>query len=86
MSPLAIVYFLAFLFHSYLAMLVLARNPRNRLNWIGAAVVGCFALWSFMDIFDTIVLLPEATIRLLDHIGAIGWCSFSSLFLLVPKN
>jgi PAS domain S-box-containing protein len=82
MSPLAIVYFLAFLFHSYLALLVVARNPRNRLNWIGAAVVGCFALWSFMDIFDTILSLPVATVRLLDHIGGLGWCSFSSMFLL----
>ena len=82
MIILQFLHFFVFLIYSYLLVFLLWKDPKSLLNRVCAALLACFAVWSFGSIF--IYYNPYATkdtVRLFDNIGSIGWVSFASFSL-----
>ena len=81
MSFLPFLHFFAFLVYLYLAVFVIIKNPKSSLNRVCAAIIACFALWSFGRIFMHNPGTSKETVRLFGHIISVGVLSFSSFFL-----
>ena len=80
MNFLPFLHFFCLLVCAYLAVFVLYKDPKSLLNRACSALMICFALWNFGDIF---LQNPESTITkgmiaLLQNISSIGWIGFAS--------
>jgi hypothetical protein len=73
MSVWPFIHFLSFLVYVGLAAVLVRKNPRSSLNRVAALLIGCFALWSFAQIF---IHNPTSS-RELMH----SWQNISSLLL-----
>ncbi len=81
MNILLFLHFFAFLVYSYLLVFVLWKDPKFLLNRVFAALLACFAVWSFGLIFIYNPRASKDTVMLFDNVGSIGWISFASFFL-----
>jgi len=59
----------------------LIKDPKSWPNRSCAALLTCFALWSFGYIFVHNLNISKDTATLFGNIGSIGWSSFASFFL-----
>jgi diguanylate cyclase (GGDEF)-like protein/PAS domain S-box-containing protein len=81
MSILQLIHFFVFLIYSCLLAFLLCKDLKSLLNRVCAALLACFAVWSFGSIF---IYNPRATkdiVILFDNISSIGWVSFASFSL-----
>ena len=78
---LPFLHFFCFLLYTYLAVLVITRNPGSGLNRVCAALIGCFALWSLGAIFIHNPATAKQSVILIENLISTGWVSFSSFFL-----
>jgi len=81
MNILPFLHFFAFLVYCYLIAFVLWKDPKFSLNRVCAALLACFAVWSFRFIFIYNPNTAKDTAILFDNISSIGWASFASFFL-----
>ncbi len=81
MGSLPFIHFFCFILYVYLVIYVLFINFRAPLNRVCAALLGCFALWSFGSIFIHNQITPQRTVIILEDIISPGWISFISFFL-----
>lgn len=81
MTATSLLFMLALLTHTALAVMIYQRNPRGKLNLACITVIACFAVWSFADVFHNIPSLPVEQVRLFSNLSAFGWCSFPAAFL-----
>ncbi|MCP5102631.1 MAG: PAS domain S-box protein [bacterium] len=81
MNALPFIHFFCFIFYVYLAIFFIARNPRAPLNRACAAVMVCFALWSFGGIVSHDPDSTKAAVFFIEDVTAPGWAFFSSFFL-----
>jgi PAS domain S-box-containing protein len=81
MTVTSLLFMLALLTHTALAVVIHQRNPRGRLNLACIAVIACFVVWSFADVFHNVPSLPVWQVRLFSNVSAFGWCSFPAAFL-----
>jgi len=77
-----------FVFWTELAILlcVLLSNPKNIINRLCSALLGCFALWSFGFIFIHNNDVSKQTAMVFMNIASIGWISFWAIFFLFSLN
>jgi len=68
---------------AYLAMgvYVVAQNYRAWLNRSCAGLLFCFCIWSFGCVFLHNPAVPKNIVLRAGYFQAIGWCSFSSMYL-----
>jgi len=69
------------LVYSCLLVFILWKDSKSLLNRVCAALIACFAVWSFTLIFIYNPSVSKDTARLFDNIGSLGWLSFASFFL-----
>ncbi len=81
MNILPFLHFFAFLVYSYLLVFVLWKDPKAWLNRVCAAIIACFAIWSFGNIFIYTFNISKDTAILFGNVGSIGWISFASIVL-----
>ncbi|MHC2993911.1 MAG: diguanylate cyclase [Candidatus Atribacteria bacterium] len=81
MNILPFLHFFAFLVYSYLLVFVLWKDPKSWLNRVCAALIACFAIWSFGNIFIYTFNISKDTAILFGNVGSIGWISFASIVL-----
>ncbi|MCP5107014.1 MAG: hypothetical protein GY950_26755, partial [bacterium] len=67
--------------YGYLAFHVFLKNPRALVNRVCMVIFICMGTWSFSMCFIHNPHTSIETARLFSSIGAVGWASFSSLFL-----
>ena len=82
MNIFQLLYFFVFLIYSGLLVFLLSKDSKSLLNRVCAALLACFAVWSFGSIF--IYYNPHVTkdtVILVDNIGSLGWVSFASFSL-----
>lgn len=77
----SLLYTIALIVYADLAVIVLYRNIRSRLNWFCALFLLSLACWSLEDIFHGNPALPAAQVDFFSDIGAIGRFSLASFFL-----
>src|SRR5665648_414786 len=80
-NVLQFLHFFVFLVYSCLLAFLLCKDPKSILNRVCAALLACFAVWSFGSIF---IYNPRATkdiVILFDNISSIGWVGFASFSL-----
>jgi PAS domain S-box-containing protein len=82
MAPVSILYAVALAVYLYLVVLVLVRNPKSLLNWVCAAFILSFALWSLEDVFHGNPSTPLEQVLLFSDIGNVGRAAFASLFVV----
>jgi len=80
MSFLPFLHFFCFLACAYLAIFVLYKDPKSLLNKACSALMICFAVWNFGDIF---LHNPDSTITqgmaaIIQNISSVGWLGFAS--------
>jgi len=83
MILLPFLHFFCLLANTYLAFLVLYKNPKSILNRTIFILMLCFAFWNFGDI---IVQNPDrsitkGTVVIMQNIASIGWLGFASAIL-----
>ena len=86
MNILQFLHFIVFLIYSCLLVFILWKDPKSLLNRVCAALLACFAVWSFTLIFIYNPSASKDTVRLFDHLGSLGWIGFASFslwFLLI---
>ena len=71
----------AVIIHLALAAFIVAKRPTAYLNRLIAAMALVLAVWSFAEIFLLHPGAPKSLAITFANVGAIGWCSFASLFL-----
>jgi len=81
MNILPFLHFFVFLVYFCLLVFLLWEDPKSLLNRVCAALLACFAVWSFTLIFIYNPSASKDTVRLFDNLGSLGWISFSSFFL-----
>lgn len=81
MNPLPFVHFFCLVLYVYLAVFVLARNPKAPINRVAAAILICFALWSLGGVFSHSFTTSKATVMFTENISAPGWAAFASFYL-----
>ena len=81
MNILQFLHFFAFLVFSCLLVFILWKDPKSLLNRVCAALLACFVVWSFTQIFIYNPSASKDTARLFDNLGSAGWISFASFFL-----
>lgn len=79
MSFLTLVNVFSFLAHTFLAIFVLVKNPKASLNRVGAALIGCFAIWSFGAMFMCNHYIPKKIAWLLLDVIFFGSAWFMGL-------
>ncbi len=80
---LPFAHFFCIIVYIYLAVLILIKDPKILLNRASSALMICFAMWNFGDIFIHFPnsTLSKETIVLLQNISSIGWIPFVSAIL-----
>jgi len=80
MTILPFAHFFCIIVYIYLAVLILYRDPKILLNRASSALMICFAIWNFGDIFihNPNSMLPKETILLWQNISSFGWIAFVS--------
>jgi two-component system cell cycle sensor histidine kinase/response regulator CckA len=81
MDLLPFLHFFCFLLYTYLAVLVITRNPGSGLKRVCAVLIGCFALWSLGAIFIHNSATSKQSVILIENLISVCWVSFSSFFL-----
>jgi PAS domain S-box-containing protein len=81
MSLWILLHFFSFVTNFYLAIYIMVRNPRGRLNRVCAATMASFAIWSLGITFIRNPHLSLETITQINNITAAGWIVYPSLFL-----
>lgn len=82
MSIWALAHFFSCIVNLFMAMFILWKDRRRVLNWLCAATVFFFSLWSFGTTFMRNPWIEESFARVFNQIASIGWISFSTGFLL----
>ncbi|TFG89825.1 MAG: hypothetical protein E4G71_06215, partial [Candidatus Atribacteria bacterium] len=80
-SVLQFLHFFVFLVYSCLLAFLLCKDPKSILNKVCAALLACFAVWSFGSIFIYNPRAAKDSVILFDNISSIGWVSFASFSL-----
>jgi len=80
---LPFAHFFCIIVYIYLAVLILYKDSRILLNRASSAIMICFALWNFGDIFIHFPnnTLSIETVQLLQNISSFGWIYFASATL-----
>jgi len=73
--------FLTFLVYFALIIHVLYKNPKSPLNRVFAALLGCFAIWSFSYVFIHNPYASKKLAVLFVSIASLGWICFASFTL-----
>jgi PAS domain S-box-containing protein len=77
------IHFISFIIYVLLFSYILGKNYKAYINIIAAALILCFALWSFgFSIMYTNFSTLEVS-RVMHKIAGMGWVFFSSLYLLL---
>jgi len=80
---LPFAHFFCAIVYIYLAVIILNKDSKILLNRASSAIMICFALWNFGDIFihfpDS--KLTKETVQLLQNISSFGWIYFISAIL-----
>jgi len=77
------IQFISFIIYVLLFSYILGKNYKAYINTIAAALVLCFALWSFgYCMMYTDFSMPESA-KFWHKISALGWIFFSSFYLLL---
>lgn len=79
MHILTALHFFSFLTFFYLAVYVVLKHPRARLNRSCAALLMSFCIWSFSLVFAHNPDISKDTANFFYNISAFGWASFASL-------
>jgi len=80
---LPFAHFFCFIVYIYLAALILNKDSKILLNRASSAIMICFAMWNFADIF---IHFPDSSlskeaVMLLQNISSFGWIYFISAIL-----
>ena len=83
MIVLPLLHFFCIVVYVYLAVLILNRDSKTLLNRSSFAIMICFALWNFGDVFihNPDSSLSEGTLIILQNISSLGWASFATALL-----
>jgi len=79
MTPMSLVYAAAMAGYVALAVVVLYGNRKSPLSWTTALLLVSLAVWSFEDVAHGNPAVPPGAFG---NIGAVGWLTFPSLFVL----
>ncbi len=81
MILLPYLHFFSFNLYIFLSIYIFLKNRTRRLNQTMALSFTGLGVWSFSMTFIHNPTVTKETAHLFTDIGALGWCSFSSLFL-----
>ncbi len=81
MNPFPFLHFFNTIVYVYLAAYILIKNPKALVNRICVIIFLCIGTWSFSMIFIHNPHTSRKAAMLFSNIGALGWATFSSLFL-----
>ena len=80
MNILLHLHFFAFIIFLWLIIFILSKNPKAKINRVGALLLLCFAIWNFSYIFmHSVSSKNNAMIWM--NISSLGWISFASFYL-----
>ena len=81
MTIFQFMHFFVFIAYLYLAVFIVIKNPKSSLNRVCSALLVCFAIWAFGDIFIHNPHSSKNVAELFTNINSIGWISFASFIL-----
>lgn len=81
MTVISMLFLLAPLAYTALAVAIWQQNPRGRLNLNCTVVLASLCAWSLSGIFLNMPALPVEQAHIVMNVAAFGWCSFPTVYL-----
>jgi PAS domain S-box-containing protein len=81
MNPFPFLHFFNTIVYVYLAAYISIKNPKALVNRICVIIFLCIGTWSFSMVFIHNPHTSRKAAMLFSNIGALGWATFSSLFV-----
>jgi PAS domain S-box-containing protein len=75
------IHLIALVTYIYLAIYILAQNPKQRLNRSCSVFIACLAIWSLEKVFYSAPGITAEQARFWNDIGSLGWIGLSPAFL-----